>query len=144
MTASEQNDQVPERIVNNRAVAVFIVLASAGVLCLRVRHVSARFRAPEGFWVTGVFHGAVGVGLDGIIYIGLVIVMLGLIGSTRDGVEKVGIIAGFANFIIKPIALFWPAWTAAIWWIDLGLLLVFFLASVAALMRLSRRPLTYN
>jgi hypothetical protein len=34
--------------------------------------------------------------------------------------------------------MFFPAYAAAIWWVNLGFLLVFLLASVAVLLRLSR------
>jgi hypothetical protein len=72
------------------------------------------------------------------MYVGFLIVMLGLLGSTRDRVEKVGIVACFASAIIKPVPMLFPAYTAAIWWVNLGFLLAFFLASVAVLLRLSR------
>ena len=64
--------------------------------------------------------------------------MLGLFGSTRDRVEKTGIVACFVSLIIKPLQMLFPAYAAAIWWVNLGFMLVFLLASVAVLLRLSR------
>jgi hypothetical protein len=93
---------------------------------------------PEYFWVPRLFHGAAGLAEDVLMYIGVVIVTLGLFGSTRDRVERAGIVACFANLIIKPLKMFFPAHAGAIWWVDLGFLLVFLLASVAVLLRLSR------
>jgi hypothetical protein len=138
MSANEQAGQIPERIVTSRGVATLFVILSAWSLYQRVRHVSARFRVPEYFWVPRVFHGAAGLALDLLMYICFVILMLGLFGSTRDRVEKTGIIACFAPAIIKPLQMFFPACTAAIWWINLGFLLAFFLASVDVLLKLSR------
>ena len=138
MTATARPDRIPERIVTNRAVALFFVLSSAWSLYLRFRHVSDRFRLPESFWLPGIIHGAAGLALDVLIYISFVIVMLGLFASTRDKVEKAGIVACFADMIIKPIQMLFPACAAAIWWANLGFLLAFLLASVAVLLRLSR------
>ena len=138
MSANAQPDYIQERIVTNRGVAALFVLLSAWTLYQRVRHVSARFRVPEYFWVSRVFHGAAGLALDLLMYTGFVIVVLGLFGSTRDRVEKTGIVACFANIIIEPLQMFFPAYAAAIWWVNLGFLLVFLLASVAVLLRLSR------
>ena len=59
-----------------------------------------------------VFHGAAGLALDLLMYTGIVIVMLGLFGSTRDRVEKTGIVACFANLIIKPHQMFFPSYAA--------------------------------
>lgn len=129
---------IPERIVTNQTVAALFVLLSAWSLYLGVRHVSARFRVPEYFWVPRVFHGAAGFALDLIMYIGIAIVALGLFGSTRDRVEKLGIVACFAPTIINPLKMLFPAHAGTIWWVDLGFLLTFLLASVAVFLRLSR------
>jgi hypothetical protein len=138
MSANVQPDQIPERIVTNRGVAALFVFLSAWTLYLRVRRVSARFKVPEHFWVPRVFHEAAGLALDLLMYIGFVIVVLGLFGSTRDRVEKIGIVACFASVIIKPLPMLFPAYAAAVWWVDLGFVLAFLLASVAVLLRLSR------
>ena len=76
--------------------------------------------------------------LDLLMYTGVVIVMLGLFGSTRDRVEKTGIVACFASVVLKPLQILFPASATVIWWVNLGFLLAFLLASVAVLLRLSR------
>jgi hypothetical protein len=138
MSATAQPDHIPERIVTSRGFAALVVLLSAWSLYQRVRHVSARFRVPGYFWVPRVFHGAAGLALDLLLYIGIVIVMLGLFGSTRDRAEKTGIVACFVSVHIKPLQMLFPAYAAAFWWVNLGCLLAFLLASVAVLLRLSR------
>ena len=139
MSANVQPDHIRERIVTNRGVAALFVLLSVWSLYLRIRDVSSRFTVPEYFWVPRIFHGVPGLVLDLFMYAGFVIVILGLFGSTRDRVEKTGIIACFASRILKPIKMLFPAYAAAIWWVDLGFILAFFLASVAVLLRLSKR-----
>lgn len=132
MSANVQRNHIPERIVTNRGIAVFFVLVSAWTMYLRVRHASARFRVPEYLWMPRVFV------LDLLMYTGVVIVMLGLFGSTRDRVEKTGIVACFASVVLKPLQILFPASATVIWWVNLGFLLAFLLASVAVLLRLSR------
>jgi hypothetical protein len=114
------------------------VLLSAWTLYQRVRHVSERFRVPEYFWAPRVFHGAAGLALDLLMFTGIVILMLGLFGETRDQVERTGIVACFASAIIKPLQMLFPTYAAAIWLVNLGFLLAFLLASVAVFLRLSR------
>jgi hypothetical protein len=138
MSANVQPDHIPERLVTNRGVAALFVLLSAWDLYQRVRHVSTRFSVPRYFWVPRMFHGAAGLAQDLLMYTGIVIIMLGLFGSTRDRVEKTGIVACFASLIIQPLQMLFPAYAAAIWWVNLGFLLAFLLASVAVLLRLSR------
>ncbi len=138
MSANVQPAPISQRIVTNRAVAVFFILSSAWSLYQRVRHVSARFWVPEYFWMPRIFHGATGITLDLLMLIGFVIVMLGLFGSTRDHVEKIGIAVCGVSVITNPLKMLFPTYAAAFWWFNLGFLMTFFLASVAVLIRLSR------
>ena len=138
MSAIVRPDHIPERMVSHRGVAALFVFLSTWGLYQRVRHVSERFRVPEYFYSPRMFHGTAGFALDLLMYIGIVIVVLGLFGSTRDRVEKAGIVACFASVLIRPLQMLFPAYTAAIWWVNLGFLLAFLLAAVAVLLRLSR------
>ena len=96
---------------------------------------------PEYFWIFRTFHGVAGLALDLLTYIGFVIVMLGLFGATQDRVEKTGIVACFANIvIIRPLQILFPAYAAAMWWVNLGFLLVLLIASFAILLKLSQPP----
>lgn len=138
MSANVQPAPTSQRIVTNRAVAAFFILSSAWSLYQRVRHVSARFRVPEYFWAPRVFHGAAGIALDLLMSIGLMIVVLGLFASTRDRVEKTGIAMCGASAVINPLKMLFPPYAVAFWWVNLGFLMTFFLASVTVLIRLSR------
>ena len=135
MSTPAEHD-VPPRIVTRQSVAAFFVLTTAWSLYLRVRHISARFRVPDHFVVYRVFPGMVGLALDILTYIGIVIITLGLFGSTRDRVERVGIATCFASVLTNPLKMLFPNYAAEIWWFNLGCLLVFFLASVAVLVNL--------
>jgi hypothetical protein len=138
MSAPEHPDHIPERLVTSRALAALFVFLSAWSLYLRIRHVSARFKVPEYFWMPRAFHESAGFALDLLMYLGFLIVALGLFGSTRDRVEKTGIVAMGASAAINPLRILLPAYAAAIWWVNLGFLLAFILASVAVLLRLIR------
>ena len=138
MTGSLQPDLVHERLVKRPVYAALFVLLAAWSLYLRIRHLSARFDVPRHLIIDPGFYGSAGRILDVLIYISFVVVMFGLFSSTRDRVEKVGIIGCFANAILNPFRMLLPSHTAAIWWVELGFVLMFLLASVAAFLRLSR------
>lgn len=137
MDATVQHD-IPQRIVTNRGIAAYFVLSSAWTVYLRVRHVSARSKVPEYFFAPRVLHGSAGLALDLLMCAGIVIVMLGVFGSTRDRMERIGIVACLASLIIKPLQMLFPTYAAAMWWVNLGCIVTFLGASVAVLLRLNR------
>jgi hypothetical protein len=62
---------------------------------------------------------------------------IGIFVATSDKLEKSLILALLAPTVINPLKMVLPAYAAIIWWVELGCILVFFLASVAVFLKLS-------
>ncbi|MGA2897111.1 MAG: hypothetical protein ABSE27_05895 [Acidobacteriaceae bacterium] len=138
MNATTQTEDSHSRFVESRTFAAFLVLSAALCLYMRIRHLSERFKVPHDFFNNSAVFGSAGRYIDVFSFLGFVAVFLVIFISTSDRLEKSLILALLAPTVINPLKMLLPAYAATIWWVELGCILVFFLASLAVFLKLSR------
>jgi len=138
MNATAQTEEGHNRFVESKAFAAFLVLSAALCLYMRIRHLSERFKVPHDFLNNSAVFGSAGRYIDVFSFLGFVAVLLVIFISTSDRLEKSLILASLVPTVINPLKMLLPAYAAIIWWIELGCILVFFLASVAVYLKLSQ------
>lgn len=125
--------------LRSRGVAVFLVLFSCWSLYRVVRHASSRFHVPHDFVMQHRVFGRAGWAVDVFCYIVVALLLIEIVRSTRDRVEIALLIGWAGPFVINPLRMAIPEYTAQIWWAEICLQTVFILASIIVLLRMIRK-----
>jgi hypothetical protein len=135
-TSVEPEDPTPwHAFLESRGFAVFMTFLSCFALYGRARHASARFHVPHYFLISHDLFGSVGWAVDLVAYSVVAYLVLSLMESASDRVEKVVFIGLGAPFLINPVKMLVPRYASAIWWIELCLMAMSVVSSVAVLLR---------
>jgi len=115
----------------SRGLLIFIVLVSGWSLYSMLRHMSTRFEVPRHFVTSIAVFGRAGVAIDLCIY--LYVAWLGFlfVRLARDRVEKTWVACWIGQIVINPMKMLIPRYSYLIWWTELFLALVFFMATIA-------------
>jgi hypothetical protein len=135
-TSVEPEDRTPwHAFLESRRLAIFMNLLSGFVLYGRVKHASARFHVPHYFLINHGVFGGIGWAVDLFVYGVVAYLVLSLLESASDRVEKAAFIGLGGPFLIDPVKMLVPRYTSAIWWIELCLMVMCVVSSVAMLLR---------
>lgn len=133
MKSSEEPER---RIVENpftmsRGFLIFMILVSAWSLYSMLRHMSARFEVPRHFVTTFEVFGRFGSVLDVCLYLLFASFFVSMVRWGRNGAERIWVACWIAPIVINPFKMLIPRYSYTVWWAELFLALVFFLATVA-------------
>jgi hypothetical protein len=135
-TSVEPEDRTPWRaFLESRRLALYMTCLSCLALYGSARHASARFHVRHYFLVKHDLFGGVGWAVDLFVYSVVAYLVLSLLESANDRVEKAAFIGLGGPFLIDPAKMLVPRHTSAIWWIELCLMVVCVVSSVAMLLR---------
>jgi hypothetical protein len=131
ITGQPEHRGIPQSFTIPRGFLIFMIIASGWSLYSMLRHVSARFEVPQHFVTSFDLFGRAGVAIDLCIY--LYVVWLGFlfVRLARDWLERVWVACWIAPIVINPFKMLIPRYSYLVWWAELFLALVFFLATIA-------------
>lgn len=138
-SSKSEHRSLTSALLDSRGFLMFLVLFSCWSLYRGVRHASSRFHVPHSFVMKHAFYGQAGWAIDLICYISVGLLLIGMVRSTRDTVEVVLFVGWVGPVVINPLKMLVPGHASIVWWVELGMGLVFFLASATVLVRLLRR-----
>jgi hypothetical protein len=127
-------------LIESRGFAIFITFLSCFDLYGSVRHASARFRVPHYFLLKYDLFGSSGFGsvgwaVDLFAYAVVAYLVFSLLESASGRVEKALFIGLGGQFLINPVKMLVPRHASTIWWIELCLMVMCVVSSVAMLLR---------
>ncbi len=131
ITGQPEHRSLPQSFTIPRGFLIFMILASSWSLYSMLRHVSARLEVPHHFVASFDLFGRAGVAIDLCIY--LYVAWLGFlfVRLARDWLERVWVGGWIAPIVINPLKMLIPRYSYMVWWAELFLAIVFFLATVA-------------
>ena len=140
ISGQSKRRELPQSFTIPRGFLIFMIMASGWSLYAMLRHMSTRFEVPRHFVISFAVFGRAGVFVDLCIY--LYVAWLGFLFAklARDWVERAWVAFGIAPILINPIKMLIPRYSHAVWWAEVFLGLMFFLATIAMFLNWKPRP----
>jgi hypothetical protein len=114
-----------------RGLLTFIVLVSGWSLYSMLRHMSTRFGVPRHFVGQFLALGHFGPVFDVCSYLLFAWFFVSIFQWGRDRAERIWAACWIAPILINPLKMLIPRYSYMVWWAELFLELVFFLATIA-------------
>ncbi len=133
MEKSGQPDRhiLPQSFLIPRGLWIFMIVVSGWSLYSMIRHMSARFEVPRHLITSFDVFGRAGVVIDVCIYIYVAWLGFLFVRLARNRMEGTWVACWIAPIVINPFKMLIPRYSYVVWWAELFLALVFFLATVA-------------
>jgi len=130
ITGQREHHGIPQSFTLSHGFLIFMIVASSWALYSMLRHVSARFEVSQHFVTSCDLFRRAGVAIDLSMY--LYVVWLGFlfVRLARDWLERVCVACWIAPIVINPFRMLIPRYSYLVWWAELFLALVFFLATI--------------
>jgi hypothetical protein len=122
---------LPQSFTVPRGFLIFMIVASGWLLYSRLRHMSQRFEVPRHLVTSFEAFGRFGSVFDACHYLLFAWFFVSIVRWARNGMERIWLACWIAPIVINPFKMLIPRYSYLVWWTELFLALVFFLATVA-------------
>lgn len=131
ISGQPERRELPQSFTIPRGFLIFMIIASGWLLYSRLRHMSTRFEVPRHF--VGQFEplGHIGLVLDVCTYLFFAWFFVSIFRWRKGGTERVWAACWIAPILINPLKMLIPRYSYVVWWAELFLALVFFLANIS-------------
>jgi hypothetical protein len=116
-----------------RGFLVFMAPVAGWSFYTMLRHPSARFLVPHYLVMSFAAYGRVGRIIDLCVYL-LIWMLAILVKSARNTIERAWWICWIGPILLNPLKILIPIYAYIVWWAELFLTLIFFLATIALLL----------